>query len=63
MKSAVITCCCSVSCALPLSVSVRTIVREMYDCPLLHGGNQDVQVRGREGGMKGFHFWSLSYPP
>ena len=31
-----------------MSVSVRTIVREMYDCPLLRGGNQDVQVRGRE---------------
>ena len=38
----------SISCALPVSMLVRPVVKEMTDCPLLRGagqGNQDIQVR------------------
>ena len=32
------------SCALPTSMSVQPVIREMSDCPLLRGGHQDTQV-------------------
>ena len=35
---------CRFSCALPTSMTVQPVIREMSDCPLLRGGHQDTQV-------------------
>ena len=39
----------SVSCALPVFMTIRPVVKEMTDCPLLRGTSQDLQVDKEKG--------------